>query len=85
MSHVKKFTIALAAIIALGGCTTTYRETLEQKLEGKSPAEKRSILAQECGSEISKGVKKDNPSNVKHFEKMQKICEEMTKQKVGVK
>ena len=83
MPHVKTFTIALAAIMVLGGCTTSYRETLEQKLEGKSPAEKRAILAQECGTEIGKGLNKDKPGNVAHFEKMKQICEEMTGQKVN--
>lgn len=66
----------------LGGCTTSYRETLDQKLENKSPAEKRALLAQECGAEISEGIKKDDLSNVKQFEKMKRICEEMTGKKI---
>lgn len=83
MPYFKTFTIALAAIMVLGGCTTSYRETLDQKLEGKSQAEKRAILAQECGAEIGKGLKKENPGNVSYFKKMKQICEEMTGQKVN--
>lgn len=82
--RAKMITLAIIATM-LVGCVNTYRETLQTKLEGKSPAEKRAVLAEECGSEISKGLKKDNPNNVKHFEKMRAICEEMTGQIVSVK
>ena len=85
MLHAKKTLCAIAAIIALGGCSTTYRETLEQKLDGKNPQEKRTILAQECAQQIQEGVKPDDPSNIRHFEKMKQICEEMTGQKVKAK
>jgi hypothetical protein len=83
MHHVKHLLLAIGAAALLSGCTTTYRETLDQKLEGKSPAEKRIILAQECGAEINKGIKKDDPKNVSHFEKMKQICEEMTGKKIN--
>lgn len=79
MRHAKPLVFALTAAALLSGCTTTYRETLEQKLEGKTPAEKRVILAQECDSEIQKGIKPDDPKNVEHFKKMKQICDEMTK------
>ena len=76
--------IAVIAIVTLGGCTVTYREALQQKLEGKSPAQRRAILAQECGQVIQRGLKPEDDANVKHFEQMKKICEEMTGQEVPV-
>lgn len=84
MLITKKTLIAITAIVTLGGCTVTYRETLQQKLEGKSPAEKRAILAQECGQEIQRGLKPGDEANVRHFENMKKICEEMTGQRISV-
>lgn len=77
--------LVMVAATALAGCSTTsYRETLEQKLSGKSEEQKRAILAQECGNELKGGLQKDNPANVRHIENMRKICEEMTKKKVTV-
>lgn len=84
MLNTKKALIAITAIVTLGGCTVTYRETLQQKLENKSPAERRAILAQECGQEIQRGLKPKDDANVRHFEKMKKICEEMTGQSISV-
>lgn len=80
----KTVVLVMVAATALAGCTTTYRETLEQKLSGKSEEQKRAILAQECGNELKGGLQKDNPANVRHIENMRKICEEMTKKKVTV-
>jgi len=74
-----KFLLALSAIALLSACSTTYREELEQKLAGKSPAEQRAILMKECDSEIQKGIKPEEPKNVEHFKKMKQICDEMTK------
>lgn len=71
-------TITLMSVMILAGCSTSYRATLEQKLTGKSTEEKRIILAQECKNEINAGLKKDDPSNVRHFESMKQICQEMT-------
>lgn len=59
--------------------------SLQQKLEGKNAAERRVILAQECSQEIQRGLKPEDESNVRHFEKMKVICETMTGQKVPVK
>jgi outer membrane biogenesis lipoprotein LolB len=80
---MNNFTIVLLAVAFLSACTT-YSDTLEQKLAGKSPEQKRTILAQECRREIESGLKPDNESNVRHFERMRKICEEMTGKKVPV-
>jgi hypothetical protein len=82
MHHAKTLLIVIATVAALSGCTTSYRTTLEQKLENKSPDAKRAVLVQECGTEIAKGMKKDDPANMHHFENMKKICEEMTGQKI---
>ena len=84
MLNTKKTLIAITAMVTLGGCTVTYREALQQKLEGKSPAERRAILAQECGQEIQRGLKPEDDANVGHSKKMKKICEEMTGQEVPV-
>lgn len=84
MPHARKATIAIAVIITLGGCTITCREVLQQKLEGKNAAERRVILAQECGQEIQRGLRPEDEANVRHFEKMKRICEEMTGQAVPV-
>ncbi len=85
MQILKTLATGLLTAAILTGCATSYRETLEQKLQGKSPDERRAILAQECGQEIQKGLKPENESNVRHFEKMKKICEEMTGKPVAVK
>lgn len=84
MQHAKALLFTIAVMTALSGCSPSYRETLEQKMDGKSTADKRALLAQECGQEIRKGLKPEDESNVRHFEKMKKICEEMTGQKVDV-
>ncbi len=60
-------------------------ETLERSLHDKGPAEQRAILAEDCGHEIQKGLKPENPASVGHFERMRQICEEMTGKPVVVK
>lgn len=76
--------IVLLSTALLSACTTTYSETLEQKLAGKTPQEKKVILAQECSQEIQAGLKPKDEANMRHFERMQKICEEMTGQPVPI-
>jgi curli biogenesis system outer membrane secretion channel CsgG len=78
---MRHLSIILIASAFLSACTT-YSDTLEQKLAGKSPEQKRTILAQECRQEIEAGLNPDNESNVRHFERMRKICEEMTGRKI---
>jgi hypothetical protein len=46
--------------------------------EGNSADTKRTALAQECSTEISNGYQSENPANVRHFQRVQKICQEMT-------
>ncbi len=84
MKLKKMAVLTIVASTMLAGCSTSYRETLEQKLSDKPDDQKRAVLAQECGNELKAGLKKDNPANVRHIENMRKICEEMTKKKVVV-
>lgn len=60
------------------GCQASYQETINKKLENKSPQEKRIILAQECAKEIKRDSIADEKSNSQHSMRMQKICERMT-------
>ena len=83
MKFNTQITLAWLILGTLAGCTT-YGDTLDQKLAGKTADEKRTILAQECGNEISQGFKKDDPANVRHSEKMKQICEEMTGKTVDI-
>lgn len=83
MKFNAKITLALLIVGTLVGCTT-YSDTLGQKLVGKTADEKRSILAQECGTEISQSLKKNDPANVQHSEKMKQVCEEMTGKTVNI-
>jgi hypothetical protein len=85
MRILKALATGVMTAAILTSCAPSYRETLEQKLEGKTPDQRRAILAQECGQEIQKGIKPENEANVRHFEKMKKICEEMTSKPVVVK
>lgn len=83
MNHRTTIAFSLIASLMLAGCSN-YGETLEQKLAGKTPEQKRAILAQECGQEIQNGLKPDDEANIRHFENMKKICEEMTGKPVPV-
>lgn len=80
---MRNLSITLLAATLLSACTT-YTDTLDAKLAGKSPNEKRAILAQECAQEIKNGLKPEDEANVRHFERMRKICEEMTGKKISV-
>src|SRR5437879_4022314 len=79
-SDMRNLSLTLLAVGLLSACTT-YTDTLEAKLAGKSQDEKRTILAQECAQEIKNGLKPQDEANVRHFERMRKICEEMTGKK----
>jgi hypothetical protein len=83
MQHAKSLLLVIATIAALGGCAPSYRTTLEQKLDGKTPSERRVTLAQECGAEIAKDSKVSGPANQHHFENMKLICEKMTGEHVS--
>jgi hypothetical protein len=61
-------------------CDSMYEATKE----GKNTNAKRTALAEECGIEINKGLKTDNAANVRHFQRIQRICQEMTGQPVSL-
>lgn len=67
----------------LSACTT-YSDTLEQKLDGKSLEEKRVILAHECREQIRQGARSQRPGNLPHLERMREICAEMTGQPISM-
>lgn len=81
----KYFSAALAVLaFSLLGCATSYSEALKQELAGKTVAEKRVILAQACRAEIRLGLVEDSAANVRHYENIRRICEEMTGQKIAL-
>lgn len=79
-----KLTIVVLASFVLTACTT-YTNTLEQKLSGKSDQEKRLILAEECKNKINEYKKSDNKKSIEHSERMREICQEMTGRKIKLK
>lgn len=74
----------LLAASFLNGCGPTYSDTLDARLAVKSPDEQRTILAEECAREIKNGLKPQDEANVRHFERLRKICEEMTGKKISL-
>ncbi len=70
--------ILILASLALAGCSPTYGDALEQRLAGKTPEERRAVLAQECGREIANSLKPTKPGKLQHAEDMKRICEEST-------
>lgn len=77
--------LGIIGIVALLSACSTYSDQLENKLAGKSPEERKVILAQECHQEIQGGLKPDNPANVRHFDKINKLCEELSGQPIAFK
>lgn len=77
-------TLFMITSLLLAACSPTYHDMLAIKLEGRSDQEKRTILAQECRKEIAAGLKPEDAASVRHFERMRKICEEMTGQKISL-
>lgn len=74
--------IPLSITLLLAACSS-YSDSLEQKLQGKNPEEKQRILAQECGNEIQTGMDASWKPNLQHYQRMQDICEFMTKKPVS--
>ena len=77
MISAKSLILVMAASAMLGACAPTYRDTLEQRLAGKSLDERRVILAKECGNEIRAGLNR-NPDRARHFEYVKDVCEELS-------
>jgi hypothetical protein len=84
MTRIKAACLAIAVLAVASGCGPSYRETLHQKLEGKTIPQKRVLLARECESEIRSGLIPGNAENVEHFETIKRICEEMTGEKIAL-
>lgn len=84
MNRPRAIIVCLFSAITLSACQSNYSKTLDEKLVGKSQAEKRTILAEECRNEIRQGLKPENPDNVRHFETTRKICEELTGKKIAL-
>ncbi len=84
MNQSTTIILSLLALTALSACQSTYSKKLDESLAGKSQAEKRTILAEECRNEIRQGLKPENPANVRHFETTRKICEELTGKKIAL-
>ncbi|MBY0406212.1 MAG: hypothetical protein K2Q01_00850, partial [Rickettsiales bacterium] len=63
---------------------SSYSNSLEQQLEGKSPEEKQRILVHECGNEIQTRMNASKEVDTQHYRRMRDICEFMTKKPVNV-
>ncbi len=72
--------IMMMTVLVLVGCAT--QPTLDQKLAGKSPAERKQILTAECLSEARSGYAR-RPSAEFHKRKMTEICEKMSDEMNG--
>lgn len=76
--------LSIAAVVLLSGCASQPAPTLEEKLVGKSPAERQVILRAECKDEATKGHKGMqiprgyDTTYVPHVQRLSKICNEMT-------
>jgi hypothetical protein len=65
-------------LIGLAACTMQPQLTLEEKLAGKSPDEKREILLKECKEEAAwKTPGRYGHNSSSHIKRMQAICEAM--------
>ena len=73
-----KIRILILSSMALAACSPTYHDTLDQKLAGKSPEERREILSQECAAVIAGGQTPADPRYLSHNESMRRICNEYT-------
>ena len=74
---MKKTFCTLLAIGALSGCATTAQPTLEEKLAGRSPAERTIILKQECMDEADWRIWSKTSTRAAqsmHIKRMQAIC-----------
>ena len=83
MLNITRSLVLGALVVILGGCVS-YKETIENQLQGKAPEEKRAVLAAECGNQIVLGLKTKFPSDLRHVNAMKQICEEMTGNSVDV-
>lgn len=69
----------LVSLLALAACGPTYHESLDQELYGKSPDERRAILARECARLAESPPGPGGERFATHTESMNRICDEATR------
>ena len=62
-------------VILTSACV--HQPTLEEKLAGKTPAQRKEILLQECKEETPRGRTTNILPYKKHVESMDKLCSKM--------
>ncbi|MBS0207765.1 MAG: hypothetical protein JSS27_02315 [Planctomycetes bacterium] len=77
MKNLVRFLVLCGGLL-LVACDSSYQEKLNEMLRGKTVAEKRLILADECAAQINNGSTPKARGNASHYERMKHICEEMT-------
>lgn len=74
---MKKLSLTLLSLLVLSACAA--QPTLQEKLAGKSPAERKAVLLDACLSEAH--YKTSRPHNSKaHKRHLKVLCEEMAKE-----
>lgn len=63
------------ASLALSACSPNYHRTLDQRLIGKTPAERADLLIQECIQQASGSQEVGFPGQAGHVATMRRICE----------
>ncbi len=79
---MKNLLFALAAL-SLAACTPSPEPSLQEKLAGKSPEERRAILARECYREVNRSGRTGHPADGVHTYTLLRICDESTAAPVG--
>ena len=73
-----RVTHILSAAVLLGLTSACVQQpTLEEKLAGKTPAQRKEILLQECKEEAPRGRKTNVIPHKKHVENMAELCGKM--------
>ena len=72
---MKIYVLLLPFILA--ACGTTVHDDLNSKLAGKTPEQKRAILAEECSKQVANPHNPKDPGGI-HGDNMKQICKEST-------
>lgn len=75
--------IICLASLALSACSPDYHRTLDQRLAGKTLAERADLLIQECIQQASGGQEVSFPGQAGHAATMRRICEERASRSVS--
>lgn len=62
-------------VMLISACV--HQPTLEEKLAGKTPSQRKEILLQECKGEAPRGRRTNILPYKKHVESMNKLCSKM--------